>query len=160
MRNHFFICSQPQYAFLYEVLSEALICGNTSISCSNFSTELRLYKQVSLNILYGNCNQNPRRDIHSETKIDRIVLPKISFFKYRENFTAGIIALCSGHNPHNIHRLSALESSDIITVVAHQDTRFQRDLRFVVHQLNLNHVGKFFRCQTVDRLDSSSSMTT
>ena len=43
----FFICSQPQYAFLYEVSSEALTCGNTSISCSNFSTQLRLYKQVS-----------------------------------------------------------------------------------------------------------------
>ena len=80
MKNHFFICSQPQYAFLYEVLSEALTCGNTSISCSNFSTQLRLYKQVSLNILYGNYNQNPQRGIHSETKIDCIVLPQNFLF--------------------------------------------------------------------------------
>ena len=49
------ICSQPQYAFLYEVLSEALTCGNTTISCSNFSTQLTLYKQVCSYYWYSIC---------------------------------------------------------------------------------------------------------
>ena len=38
---------QEQYAFLYDMVSDALTCGDTSVPASNFTRQLRQWKQVT-----------------------------------------------------------------------------------------------------------------
>ena len=40
-------CAQQQYIFLHEVILEYVVCGQTEISCDNFTKELAKLKQVN-----------------------------------------------------------------------------------------------------------------